>query len=70
MMLSGLETLRHNGIKNERQLPWPTLAISTLAEPASHTDGVVLPHQVRGVGRWPGEDGGCWWAIAIATRTR
>jgi hypothetical protein len=22
------------------------------------------------LGAWPGEDGGCWWAISIATRPR
>jgi hypothetical protein len=33
MMLPGLETLRHNGIKVNGSYPWPTVAISTLADP-------------------------------------
>jgi hypothetical protein len=43
---------------------------NTPSGPSNYSDGVVLPHQTAEFGALLAEDGGCWWAISIATRTR
>ncbi len=39
-------TLRRKGLRMNGSCRWPTVAICTPSGPASHTDGVVWPHQI------------------------